>query len=120
MPGRAGGGVMEVRFSEMISSADLATLSFWLLAKDQSSIWASSLDIVLEFEAGTTSVASSAYLSRTLPGVAQCKSLELMMNIEGPKAEPWTTLAVISRQEEVTELNFVQWEREEKKARSQE
>ena len=56
---------------------------------------ANSFEIVAELEAGTTNVALSAYLIRALPGVMVHKSAELRMNIVGPKADPWTTLALI-------------------------
>jgi len=43
-------------------------------------------------EAGTTRVASSAYLQNELPGVTAPRSHVLMINMGGPRAEPWTTL----------------------------
>jgi hypothetical protein len=38
------------------------------------------------------------------------RSEELIMNITGPKAEPWTTLELISSDWEREELNFVRWD----------
>jgi len=57
----------------------------------------------LELESGTTIVASSAYLMNVLPADTQWRSEEFMMYSEGPSAEPWTTLELMPREEEVTD-----------------
>jgi len=63
--------------------------------------------MVSEFEAGTTSVTLSAYLTNSFPGITHCKSDELMMNSGGPRAEPWTTLELMPSMAEEKELNLV-------------
>jgi len=55
---------------------------------------------IWKFEAGTTTVTSSAYLMNVLPVDTQCRSYELIMNSEGSSSEPWATLELIPREEE--------------------
>ena len=52
-----------------------------------------------KFEAGTIKVASSAYLTNELPGVIGWRLEALITNVVVPGADPWTTLAIISRTE---------------------
>jgi len=75
--------------------------------------------MVSEFEAGITSVTSSAYVTNAFPIVTHCKSDELMMKSVEPRAEPWTTLELMPSMAEETELNLVRWTRFEKKSSSQ-
>jgi len=76
--------------------------------------------MVDEFEAGTTSDASSAYLKNELPGVTALRSHVLIINMGGPRAEPWTTLEFMDSAEDVWFANLVLWVRASKKSRSQE
>ena len=78
-----------------ISSADFEVLSFWLFLAAQDSMLASSAGIEKVLEAGTIMVTSSAYFISELPGVHTFKSEVEIINMGGPKAEPWTTPVLI-------------------------
>jgi len=76
--------------------------------------------MVEELEAGTTSEASSAYLKYELPGATALRSHVLIINMGGPRAEPWTTLEFMDSAEDAWLANLVMWVRASKKSRSQE
>ena len=81
---------------------------------------ANSSRMVEELDAGTMSVTSSAYFMNTFPGVTALRSEDEMINIGGPRADPWTTLELMCSSEDVTPENLVLWDRSLKKQRSQE
>ncbi len=89
---RGGRTSPRVHRKETTSSDVFETLRVWLLSADQAATLASSAAMEEVLEAGTTRVASSAYLQNELPGVTAPRSHVLMINMGGPRAEPWTTL----------------------------
>src|SRR5882757_8650211 len=90
-PGRVTGGVYpRVYLRWTINSAVFALFSAWLLSKDRAFTLSSSSWMEGVLDSGTTRVTSSAYFIYRLPGVTVLRSLELMMNIAGPRAEPCT------------------------------
>ena len=80
---------------ETIISADFEVLSLWLFFAAQDSMLASSAGMEKELEAGTIMVSSSAYFTSELPGVHTFKSEVEIMNMGSPRAEPWTTPALM-------------------------
>jgi len=82
-------------------------LRAWLFRPDHCSTLSNSAAIDGVFEAGTMRVASSAYFTKEFPAVTARRSQVLIINIGGPKAEPWTTLELMERSDEVVLENFV-------------
>src|SRR5258708_18105391 len=104
-----GGGRVKPRVHrrETMSSEVLEMLRVWLLRRDQASTLSNSAWIEAVLEAGTTKVASSAYLEKAFPGVTALRSDVHIMNIWGPRAEPCTTLELIDNADDTWLANLV-------------
>ena len=101
-----GSGMRDLGFL-IIISADLDGLRRKLFDEAQDAMWFSSSDIVLVLLDGTIKYISSAYLRAWLPGVIGRYADTQSEKADGPRAEPWTTPALILAKGDTAESNLV-------------
>ena len=109
MPGMVGTSVVprERGFLNMISW-DLDLFNDNLFSLAHCCICSSSRSRVWALDAGMTKLESSANLNISFPAVIGRRSDAVTMYANGPRPEPWMTLAIIALKADSTSLNFVQ------------
>ena len=119
-PGRQGGGFFNfVRGLLTIISFVFDTFNVRLFCFAHTEMCSSSSATKWEFTDGTIRYESSAYLLSSSKSCNTLKSLALMTYAKGPIPEPWTMLALMSKNTDVFPLNLVQCCLSSRKSKSQ-